>query len=336
MNRLGHPLIRVHRWEVWVASSLDGNPQVAGGMPRMRLGHLGSLSKDQTEQPGRYIPLAKATYHWSLGPGRGENKASGLLAIWECNVCHILLSALGVEDPSIATGRSVCHWFVQSIQPVCWCREISQLFLRDILWNKCTHGVTNEQTCLLDRLPQQPPCLSLGSPGSVSQIASDLYITTKDDWPIRSLLLDQGNQERQLRVINDDHICAPLPWRNQRPILLEPGGRRRAVPYKPGVDLWAKPIEQCRDLSSCCAKPISFCVFKHPTRNDISVLLGEWHPRSDHTLQDIVVVLGEAEDPMSWFRNIRATMNERQGTRGLLLRSRVKVLPPNINSNDFR
>lgn len=116
-----------------------------------------------------------------------------------------------------------------------------------------------EQVRLLYKVGDVVPHVRLRGMALIHKIASDLYVTSKDDLRIGVVPLDQGNQRRELRIINDDYAIV-----------------------EQAVGVW-----QPKAVKIGLSPPLEILLV---IRHQILVWLGD-------SLQDVVKVLGNGKNP---------------------------------------
>ena len=90
--------------------------------------------------------------------------------------------------------------------------HITNYLRRYIAWDKGFHGVGNETVGKLGVFPKIFPCICLGCPRLVDEIAPNLDMTSKDDWSFWNYTLGNGDKTRHLRVIDNQYIRSSLRW----------------------------------------------------------------------------------------------------------------------------
>jgi hypothetical protein len=132
--------------------------------------------------------------------------------------------------------------------------------------------VTDEHVCEFNLLPQVLPDFFLRRARTFDEVAADLNVGSVDDGDTGTMLLDQGNESGHLRVVDDDDVGAT------------------------------------RGKGSTFREPVSIGIVTDPMVHlglfflgQAKVGIGNTYTGQPHltgaiTLEDIVIILGDAED----------------------------------------
>lgn len=182
---------------------------------------------------------------------------------WEGELVHAEFEAFGGELVHVVLDVAVAKALVQAVEPVGGRGHVAYFLEGDVGRNEFPYGMADEEVGFLDVVPDPVPDFGGRCAFLVCQVGSDLDVAAEDDWTLRVELLCDLDETGHLRVVDDDHVRTSLgTWGK---------GARGTAPESVGVLL-------------------------APFVEDVALLLGEAEIWIRNTLEDVVVVLGDAED----------------------------------------